>query len=462
VPVACTQASKNAAPGFFLIALTKQRESAELSFQSPLWAVAAAYLLRMALLWLIHRDHDAYQSLFFPVSNETWNVASSLAQGNGFSAPLPGMQGPTAWLAPGYPAILALALKLSHMDAYAARIIGLALNCTASALTCLPIYAIGKKIFNHTIGLASCWLWVFLPMSVLFPLEWLWDPSCSAFLLAVLVWMTLDLRRELPAWRWAGYGLLWAVAVLMNPALGIVFPCLLAWLAIKRWHTFLAQAPIALAVLTFFLGVLPWTVRNYAAFGQLVPIKSNFGLEFWLGNNPDVKRNWSPGNHPNNDSEQKRQLVQLGEMNYMKAKQREAVLFIEGHPSTFAKFCLGRLADTWTGNADVPWDRFVFMLHAGKEYLIFSSAFSVLALAGLVLASRVRGSDAAPLWIAVLVFPATYYVSHTGLRYRHPIDPVLTLLASYSVAYAVAAVSNRWQARRASRSIGSPDSLVAN
>jgi len=445
-----------------LKAFTKQRESAELSVQSPLWAVAAAYLLRMSLLWLIHRDHDAYQSLFFPVSNETWNVASSLAQGNGFSAPLPGMQGPTAWLAPGYPAMLALALKLFQMDAYAARIIGLALNCTASALTCLPIYAIGKKVFNHPIGLASCWLWVFLPMSILFPLEWLWDTSVSAFVLAVLIWITLNLRRESSAWHWPGYGLLWAVAVLLNPAIGIVFPFLLAWLAIKRWQSLITRGPIALAVLTLFLGVLPWTARNYAAFGQLVPIKSTFGLEFWLGNNPDVKRNWSPGNHPNNDSEQRRLLVQLGEMSYMKAKQREAVLFIEAHPATFAKFCLGRFADTWTGNADVPWDRFVFMLHAGKAYLIFSGAFSLLALAGLVLTIRARGSEAAPLWIAVLVFPATYYTTHTSLRYRHPIDPMLTLLATYAVAYAVSAVSNRWQARRISRSVGSPGSLVAN
>jgi hypothetical protein len=120
------------------------------------------------------------------------------------------------------------------------------------------------------------------------------------------------------------------------------------------------------------------------------------------------------------------------------------------------------LADTWTGNADVPWDRFVFMLHAGGAYLIFSIAFSVLALVGVLLASGIRGLEVAPLWIAATVLPATYYVTHTGLRYRHPIDPMLTLLATYALAYAVSAVSNRWQARRTSRSVGSPDSLVAN
>jgi len=360
-------------------------------------------------------------------------------------------------------------------------IFGQVLNSIFSALTCWPIYLLAKKLFGSGIALASCWTWVLLPTAILFPLEWIWDQSLSALLLTALLCATLylpvaapscpeALERGIRAARdshkgliWAAYGIGWAFALLTNPTVGLLLPVFLGWLAWQR-HKGGAplKGPIAIAVLTCVLGIVPWTARNYADFGHFVPIKSNFGLEFWLGNNPEVKRNWSPRNHPNNDSEQRRLLQQLGEMGYMKAKQREAVLFIEAHPGTFAKFCLGRLADTWTGNADVPWDRFIFMLHAGGAYLIFSSAFSVLALAGLVLASRSSGSEAAPLWSAVLVFPATYYATHTGLRYRHPIDPVLTVLATYAVAYAVSAVSNGWQARRTSRSTGSPDSLVAN
>ena len=419
-------------------------------------------MLRLSLLWLIHREHDAYQSLFFPVSNETWNVAWSLASGKGFSAPLQGMNGPTAWLAPGYPAILALGLKLFHMDVYAGRVIGLALNCTASALTCLPIYAIGEKLFSRRVGLASSWVWACLPMSILFPLEWLWDQSFSALFLAALVWMTLSLGSESSAARWAAYGLAWAAAVLMNPALGAVLPFYLMWLSAKRLHNTSRLRPLTLSLGALLLGVLPWTVRNYTAFGQFVAIKSNFGLEFWLGNNPEVKRNWTPGQHPNNDGEQMRQLQQLGELNYMKAKQEQAVQFIAARPFTFLKSCLGRFADTWTGKADVPSDRFIFMLRAGRAYLLFSTTFSILGLLGLVLAWRICASNAAPVGIAVLVFPCVYYITHTGLRYRHPIDPVLTVLATYAVAYAVSAVS-AWRAeRRASRSVGSPGRLVAN
>jgi hypothetical protein len=57
----------------------------------------------------------------------------------------------------------------------------------------------------------------------------------------------------------------------------------------------------------------------------LIPIKDNFGLELWLGNNPTVKRNWSPGNHPVGYPAEMQRLLDLGESKYMQVKQREAV-----------------------------------------------------------------------------------------------------------------------------------------
>jgi len=35
------------------------------------------------------------------------------------------------------------------------------------------------------------------------------------------------------------------------------------------------------------------------------------------------------------------------------------------------------------------------------------------------------------------VYPVIYYVTHTSLRYRHPIDPVLVLLVAIAVAVLV-------------------------
>ncbi len=426
------------------MASTRIKKQIAAALQSPASAFIAAFFLRMSLLWAIHRERDAHQFLFFPTSHETWNVAWSMALGNGFSSPLAGMHGPTGWVAPAYPWLIALGLKLTGNDGYAAMVLCLFLNCLMSALTCWPIYGIGKKIGSRGIGLASAWMWVFLPTAVIFPLEWLWDPSFSAFFLSLLVYWTLDLPATASFLPWAGYGALWGVAALMNPALGILFPILLFWMAQHRWRDRLSWGPqSAVTVLCFVLVLVPWTARNYAAFGKLVPIKDNIGLELWLGNNPDVKRNWSPEHHPVADTREMQQLLLLGETRYMQAKQREAAEFIAVHPAFFLKSAWGRFVDTWTGRGDVPSDRWVSALHAGTFYIGLTSVLSLLTFGGLYLTWRSYGWEAAPVWIAPIVFPATYYLTHSILRYRHPIDPILTVLAVCALARARSFVSPR-------------------
>jgi Dolichyl-phosphate-mannose-protein mannosyltransferase len=408
----------------------------EAALQSPALAIVTAFVLRLSLLWWIHRDRDAHQFLFSPTSHETWSVGYTMATGKGFASPLAGMQGPTAWVAPLYPAMIAFALKVFQMDRYAAVIVCLTVNCIVAALTCWPVYEIGKKIGNHRIGLASCWLWAFLPASVIFSLEWLWDPSFSAFFMALLLFWTLDLPAESSLLAWARYGLLWAVAVLMNPAIGILFPFLLLWLAQRRKQSQLPWLPkVSLVVILFLSCLAPWTARNYAAFGKLIPIKDNFGLEFWLGNNPSVKRDWSPDKHPVSVPQEMQQLIRLGEVDYMSAKQREAIEFIKSHPAVFLKSSFDRIVDTWTGLNDVPSDRWVNTLHAGTAYIWSTTAFSLLAFVGLFLVVRSGGFAIAPVWIAPIFFPVTYYITHSQLRYRHPIDPVITVLAVYALAH---------------------------
>ena len=422
--------------------------------QFPMLPVLVAFLLRMFLLWLIHRDGDAHELLFFPTSHEAWNVANSLALGKGFSSPLAGMHGPTAWVAPAYPWLISLALRTSRHNDFTAVILCQILNCVASALTCWPIYGIARKIGNHEIGIASSWLWVFLPTAVIFPLEWLWDPSFAAFFLALLIYWTLDLPAAGSVLAWAGYGTLWGIAVLMNPAVGILFPFLLFWLVQHRWRDQWPWMRQAMAATFFFvLCLAPWTIRNYAAFGKLIPIKNNFGLELWLGNNPDVKRNWSPTHHPGSDVEGMQELLQVGEAKFMQMKQREALAYIEGHPGTFLKATLDRFVDTWTGLSDVPTDRWVSALHAGSAYIWITSALSLFSFTGLYMVWRSMGWEAAPIWIVSLIFPITYYITHSILRYRHPIDPVLTILAVHALSQARSYAARRLVSRTSSSAV---------
>ncbi len=422
-----------------------------------------AFALRMSLLWWIHRDRDAHVSLFFPTSYETWNVAHALALGNSFANPLVGMHAPTAWLAPGYPALVAVALKAFHMDDFAATIFALAINCMMSALTCIPIYALGKRLANHQVGLASCWLWVFLPTAILFPLEWLWDQSFSAFFVALLVYLTLELAASTGLLSWIGYGVIWSAAVLMNPAVGILFPFLLIWLIRQRKRNLLPwMQQVSVSAILLVLCLLPWTVRNYVVLGKLIPIKDNFGLEFWLGNNASVARNWRTDKHPVGDPQEMAQLLDLGEIKYMQLKQREAIEFVGSHPGIFLKLCLDRIEDTWTGMADVPSDRWVSALHAGVQYIWITTAFSLLAFAGILFGWRNLGPDLIPLMLTLIVFPATYYVTHSTLRYRHPIDSIMTVAAAYALVEIYSFASTKWNAHQSAKEIHTSESPLVD
>src|SRR4029077_13132315 len=94
--------------------LSPREDSLQAGLRSPATAVAAALLLRLGFLCLAHQAGGN----FFPVGQEAGNVAWSLALGHGFLAPVGGMQGPTAWVAPVYPFLLALGFKLLSMNPY--------------------------------------------------------------------------------------------------------------------------------------------------------------------------------------------------------------------------------------------------------------------------------------------------------------------------------------------------------
>lgn len=431
--------------------LLKVFERAKTSFVTvlawPTFAVVMAFCLRVFLCVLSHRaDNSAHINLQI-MGKEAGFIASSLASGNGFANPFPGYSATTAWLAPIFPTLWSIAFRIFPPNAgpggvYLCQL----MNSAFSAFTCWPIYWLGRRLFNATTGTAAAWTWVLLPLAILFPLEWAWDQSLSALLLALCLCATYKLRDVPPASSaWAGYGLLWGITTLTNPTLSVVLPFLLAWLGFSRWRSgalpFRVLPKFALFLL---LAVLPWTARNYFALGGFVPVKSNFGLELWLGNNAAITDTvWSPQLHPMRNFPELMTLIFSGELDYMHGKEHAALAFIRAHPKRFATLLGRRIADTWAAIYDSREDEWIAALHLSNLAVYFCVALSLFALAGLILALRKGAMESLPAALVVVIFPIPYYLTHTSLRYRHPIDPLLTLFAVYAATRATSALTSR-------------------
>ncbi len=393
-----------------------------------LWIVLIAFLLRVTAILALHTYKFRTTEAGFGFGWEMGRIAKSIATGHGYSSPFVHETSfPTAWEPPLYPYLMAGVYKLLGVYSRASAFVLLTINSFFSALTCVVLFFLGRRMFNVRVGKWAAWTWALFPYAMYWAVKWPWETSISAFLLTTLLLLTLKLKEARTLLPWLGWGALWGVAALLNPSVLAVLPLAAAWLVWQRLSkTKQWLAGCAASAIVFLLVVSPWLVRNYRVFGEPVFIRSNFGAELRMGNGPGAAGVWMSWLHPTHNPLEFEKYSTMGESRYVHMRQHEALRFIRENPGTFAGLCLRRFVYYW---ADPPWgERFM----PPKNALFLAS--SVLAFWGLavLIRRRVRGGF---LLAAVLVaYPLVYYLVSPHPRYRAPIEPVIALLIVYVVS----------------------------
>jgi Dolichyl-phosphate-mannose-protein mannosyltransferase len=422
--------------------------------------VVVALGARLAFAWdQTHKiPTDVLASASF--DQETGSIAKSVATGKGFSSPYGRDTGPTAWLAPVYPLLVAGTFRILGVATLSSFYFLVALNILFSAGTCVPIYLLAKRVAGVGVGSTAAWLWALYPNAIMIPFEWIWDTSLSALLAATILWATLELS-ESNRWRdWRGYALLWGFTLLTNPAIGSLLPFLLGWAGYRQWrrNPLHAQAWARRPAAALGLAILccvPWTIRNYSVFHRFVPLRSNFAFELYIGNNEnyDEKYRHMPG--PITKDRETLRYLRMGEMPFLDEERRKATRFIETHPRMELVLFGDRFAAFWSGTP-FAWETFLAADSWLLRGLILCAVLSGLgALGGTVVLLWKRSAYTFPLAVCPVVFPLVYYVTHTSLRYRHPIDPVVVLLTAVAGGAVWQFFARRWSSE-ASISATSP------
>jgi hypothetical protein len=404
--------------------------------------VIVAFAMRVGFLWMA--KHHAPTPFFdFPYGYETGHIARSIALGKGFSSPLNGVDtGPTAWLTPVFPYLLAGVFKLFGIYTYTSFLVIVTIDCLFSALACVPTFFIGERLGGRATGAIAAWIWALFPVAIILPVSWVWDTCLSTLVVGLIVWATLAVCESKRTRDWAAYGLLWAFGLMLNPAILSVLPFILLWQAsqLRKENRQWLKLP-AVAALLITMGCMPWTARNYLTFHKLIPMRSNFGLELWLGNNSQVTDTLARWLHPDGYLPERQKFVQMGEIAYMQAKQHEAVQFIVSHPRDEMRFLWHRFMDNWTGTSEPIPDIWRSLGWQGQLTLATNILVSLLSMVGVLLLFRRERREAWLFAVFPVVYPVIYYVTHTSARYRHPIDPILCVLAGFSIAAVSTAVA---------------------
>lgn len=388
---------------------------------SPLTVFLAALLIRLVDLSLrpwftqAHTDQMAF-------GYEIGRVAQSIVEGHGFSSPFVADTGPTAWYTPVYPLLLAAIFKIFGVYTQASAWGIAAVNSLFAALTALIMIAIGRTTVGARAGIIAAWIWALVPYVIQWSVRWVWDTSLSALLMAVAVYATLRAQREARSGDFLRLGLLWALIANTNPTLLSVLPFSVLWI----WRRLrpLPSAPSAIAVMLAIavLGSVPWVARNYITMHYL-GLRSNFGEELYLGNQPGSGGRIVIGKHPVWNRAELEQYKRMGELAYVAEKRNLALQFISSHPAEFAEITLKRIAYFWCGAADDP------RVHPSnliaQRALLF--VMSLLGILGCALVVRRKVPGAWLLASTLIFYPLIFYITHTHVRYRHPLDPILFL-----------------------------------
>jgi 4-amino-4-deoxy-L-arabinose transferase-like glycosyltransferase len=401
-----------------------------------------AFLVRVLYMTLAHTYRFRPAEDHFQFGWEAGRIARALVAGRGYADPFANAYlahtGPTAWLPPLYPLLMAAVFRLFGVYTNASAWVLLAINCVLSAATALATWEIAARCFNRRVALWSAWLWALYPAAMQYAVRWTWEMTLTTALFAWTIVLALRMRAignepwpprtsnlEPRTAQWLLFGLLWGLIALSNSTLLIFLPVCALWILLPHIRDPRAYTGPILAALLFLACIAPWTIRNWQTFHAFIPLRGNLGAELYMGDGPRSTGFLMTYEHPHIAPDQLKLYASLGEVRYVAQRGALARAFIQANPAHFAMIVAKRTYFFWAGMpSDQPW-------LTDTVRLLNFVFLSLAGLLGLALALHRRIPAAGVFAWAFLLLPVPYYLITVHARFRHPLEPLICILAVY-------------------------------
>ncbi len=388
--------------------------------ERPDLRVGATLLACFAVTTILSTGTPKDATLYQHLGAEYYNIARAIADGRGYSDPFGEATGPTAWMPPLYPTLLAALVWILDKQSWVAIAV-LALTNVALAAMGASLFTISKRLqlkISPYAGPAMLLVWVvvFRYWFVILTNDvWL-----LAALFAAVIHAFVDYRttRVVRVWVW---GILGACVLLASPTVAIACGALVVWALFKE--TKQRKALIQAVALSAYIA-MPWVARNAVIFGTFIPSKSNLMFEAYQANVVDADGVYDVDTmllHPFNKPIQRAHYAKLGEIDFVRTYGSVFLSKLKTAPEQFVQRVINRLRAA------------VFEYHpltrkaaTGPEQLLY-----VLPWIGILLAlvlSRRRRSLVALLTAVLLLYLTPYIVVAMYSRYIMPATPLLLLL----------------------------------
>ncbi len=181
---------------------------------------------------------------------------------------------------PGLPLLVGGVFAVAGDDVRLARILLALISAAAIPLT----YLLGLRIGGTAAGLAGAALLAFYPTLIADAGMLLTEPLAGTLIVGAVL-LLLRARESGRLTAWAPPGLVLGMTAMVRPEY-LAITALLAvamWLASARRGGLRPLLPAAVLMISALVVIAPWTARNYAEMGRLVPISTGGGQTVFAG-----------------------------------------------------------------------------------------------------------------------------------------------------------------------------------
>jgi hypothetical protein len=296
------------------------------------------------------------RNMNWELGHEYFNIARSLADGQGFAHPFPGRTGPTAWMPPVLPLVIASLWWICDGDRVAVLVIVLVVQTLVLIATGLLALMIARQS-TRCVGPGTVAALFIAALLVNFRdcFQANGDRWISLLILDLMI-AGFCWGRPLERWpRALCWGFFGGVCALISPIAAFAWGMLS--IAIGLRHR--AWTHLLLMLLAAALALAPWTIRNYLVFGRWIPVKSNLAYELYQSHclqTDGILQGRTLSQHPyQRTSRERRAYEELGEAVYLERKAEQFRVAVLADPVEL----LDRIAARFLGATlwYVPMDR---------------------------------------------------------------------------------------------------------
>lgn len=385
--------------------------------------LALAFGLRaacaMGLQWRLEANNQKY--LIPGDADGYWGLAKALAEGREYAYYTPPRR---VLRMPGFPALLAVSIKMFGDSQRPARLLLAAVGALGSA----AVYWLGRALFSESIGLTAALITAIVPTFIGFSPLILSETAFAVALVASLAPAAIAAQRM----RTAGSlltvicpatlcGALVGLANYLRPSWLLAAPLLGLVLIIAGRANARSWMAAGAIVAAMFVTLLPWGLRNQRVTGHFLL------TTLWMG--PSLYDSLSPEATGDSDMafyDRENLLGRMSEYDVDREYRDRAVAYAKANPGRAIELAFIKLGRYWK-----PWPNASQFDHWYVKCAVLVSSVPLwIAVAYAIFRGR-------PGWIAIaltvgpiLYFSAVHTVFVGSLRYRLPAEYPLAVLAA--------------------------------